>query len=85
MYCKIGESGYPIAAVEREKQVIVSYNKSFIINDHDFTKCEIISNMIIFYDISAFIEESFYQGKVYIELKDLIFQPSNSIRHTVKP
>ena len=73
MYCKIGESGYPIAAVEREKQVIVLCNKSFIISDHDFIKCKIIPNMIIFCNILVFIEKSFYQGKVYVKLKDPIF------------
>ncbi len=57
---KVEESNYPITAVERKKQIIVSYNKSFVISDHDFTKYGIISSVIIFCNISAFIEESFY-------------------------
>ncbi|GBB98408.1 hypothetical protein RclHR1_03220001, partial [Rhizophagus clarus] len=79
--CKIGEPGYPVAAVERGKQVIVSYNKSFVVADHDFTKCGIIPSVIMFCDIPESIEDSFYQGKVYVGLKDPIFQPSSPIRH----
>ena len=79
--CKIGEPGYPVAAVERGKQVIVSCNKSFVVSDHDFTKCGIIPSVIMFCDIPVSIEDSFYQGKVYVGLKDPIFQPSNPIRH----
>ncbi|CAG8752522.1 5637_t:CDS:2, partial [Rhizophagus irregularis] len=40
--CKVGEPGYPVAAVERGRQVIVSKNKAFKVTDHDFTKCGII-------------------------------------------
>ncbi|CAB5355435.1 unnamed protein product [Rhizophagus irregularis] len=43
--CKVGEPGYPVAAVERGKQVIVSCNKSFVVSDHDFTKCGIIPSV----------------------------------------
>ena len=81
---KVEESGYPVAAIKRGKQVIVSCNKSFIVNDYVFTKCGIIPSIIMFCDISAFIEESFYQGKVYIGLKDSIFQPSNLMRYNSK-
>src|SRR6266498_5141727 len=79
--CKVRESGYSVAAVERGKQVIVSYNKSFVISDHDFTKYGIIPSVIMFCNISTSIEEFFYQGKVYIGLKDPIFQLSNLIKH----
>ncbi|PKY18698.1 hypothetical protein RhiirB3_492222 [Rhizophagus irregularis] len=82
--CKVGEPGYPVAAVERGKQVIVSCSKSFIVSDHDFTKCGIIPSVIMFCDIPTSIEESFYQGKVYAGLKDSIFQPSNPMRHNTE-
>ena len=36
--CKVGEPGYPVAAVERGKQVIVGKDQSFEIADHDFCK-----------------------------------------------
>ena len=36
--CKVGELGFPVAAVERGKQVVVAHNQSFEVCDHDFTK-----------------------------------------------
>src|ERR1044072_3657064 len=35
----------------------------------------------MFCDIPVSIEDSFYQGKVYVRLKDPIFQPSIPIKH----
>src|SRR5256885_13650193 len=58
--CKVGEPGYPVAAVEREKQVIVSCNKSFVVSDHDFTKCGIIPSVIMFCDIPISIEKNLF-------------------------
>ena len=57
---KVEKSGYSVATVERGKQVIVSCNKSFVVSDHDFTKCGIIPSVIMFCNIPASIEESFY-------------------------
>ena len=37
-HCKVEEPGYPLAAVERGKQVIVAVDK-MIVGDHDFTAC----------------------------------------------
>ena len=79
--CKVRESGYPVATVERGKQVMVSCNKSFVVNNYNFIKYEIISSVIMFCNISVSIEESFYQGKVYVGLKNPIFQPSNPMRY----
>ena len=79
--CKVGEPGYPVAAIEKGKQVIVSKNKVFKVADHDFTKCDIIPSVTMLYDIPISINKSFYHEKVYIGLKDPIFQPSDSLRH----
>ncbi|GES91916.1 uncharacterized protein LOC111136195 [Rhizophagus clarus] len=64
--CKVGEPGYPVAAVERGRQVIVSKNKTFQVADHDFTKCGIIPSVTMICDIPCTIEESFYKGQVYV-------------------
>ncbi|GES98049.1 hypothetical protein GLOIN_2v1782174 [Rhizophagus clarus] len=79
--CIVGEPGYPVAAVERGRQVIVSKNKTFQVADYDFTKCGIIPSVTMICDIPCTIEESFYKGQVYVGLKDLIFQPSDPLRH----
>ena len=35
---KVGEPGYPLAAAERGKQVIVGENQVMAVGDHDFSK-----------------------------------------------
>ncbi|GES90525.1 hypothetical protein GLOIN_2v1782174 [Rhizophagus clarus] len=67
--CKVGKPGYPVAAVERGRQVIVSKNKTFYVADHDFMKCDIIPSVTMICDIPCTIEESFYKEQVYPHLK----------------
>ncbi len=81
--CKVGKPGYLVAAVERGRQVLVAYNKSIQVLDHDFTKCDIIPSAMIC-DISESIEQLFYHEKVYVGLKDPIFQPSDPFRHMIE-
>ena len=47
---KVGEPSYPLAAVERGKQVIVGANQVMAVGDHDFSK-------VYNHSISAFIGE----------------------------
>ncbi len=77
--CKVGEPGFPVAAVERGKKVVVSKNTTFAVADHDFTKTEIISNVTMICNIPESINSDFYAGKVHIGLKDPIFQPSSPL------
>lgn len=79
--CKVGEPGYPVAAIERGRQVIVSQHNTFQVSDHDFTKCGIIPSVTMICDIPYSIDESFYRGQVYVGLKDPIFQHSDPLRH----
>jgi hypothetical protein len=34
----VGEPNFPVAAVERGKEVIVSFDETFIVGDHDYCK-----------------------------------------------
>ena len=54
--CKVGEPGYPVVAVERDRQVLVTYNKSIQVLDYDFTKCGIIPSVTMICDIPESIE-----------------------------
>ena len=78
---KIGEPGYPVAAVERGKSVIVAKGTKFAVGDHDFTKLLLTPSVILKVEIPENIEESFYKGQVYVGLKDHTFEPSSSLRH----
>ena len=79
--CKIGEPSYPVAAVDRGKRVLVNHNTTFVVSDHDFTKCGIIPSVTMLCNISKTINKSFYTGKVHIGLKECIFEPSSPMRH----
>ncbi len=78
---KCGEPGYPVAAVDRGKQVLVAIDKPFVVSDHDFTKAKITPSVSLVCDIPMSMEESFYRGMVCVGLKDSIFQPSSPFRH----
>ncbi|CAI2188555.1 518_t:CDS:2, partial [Funneliformis geosporum] len=73
--CKVGEPGFPVAAVEREKKVVVSKDTTFVVANHDFTKTGIIPSVAMVYNILESINGDFYVRKVNIGLKDPIFQP----------
>lgn len=78
---KIGEPGFPVAAAERGKKVIVSMQNQFVVGDHDFTKFSLIPSVAFIIDTPATIDGSWYDGEVYVGLKDAVFQPSSPLRH----
>lgn len=77
----VGEPNYPVAAVERGKEVIVSLNETFLVADHDFSKFSLTPSVAMIVNIPQAINESWYTGDVYIGIKDSVFQPSSAIRH----
>ncbi len=82
--CKVGEPGFPVAAVERGKKVVVSKDTTFMVADHDFTKTGIIPSVTMVCNIPESINGDFYTGRVNIGLKDPIFQPSSPLRHATE-
>ena len=48
---KIGEPGFPVAAVERGKRVLVKVGSSFEVGDHDFTKFGMVPSVTLVNDI----------------------------------
>ena len=78
---KVGEPQYPVAAVERGKQVLVSHTLSLQVADHDFTKFSMTPSVCFFVNVPESIAENFYTGDVYVGLKENAFQPSSPIPH----
>ena len=78
---KIGEPGYPLAACERGKQVLVSLKTKFQVSDHDFSKFSFSPSVALLIDIPEQIEGSFYRGDVFIGLKENAFEQSTPLRH----
>ena len=81
-FIKVGEPGFPVAAVERGKQVVVSTDAPFCVGDHDFTKAKIVPSVTLLCNVLEKITDSFYSGgKVQVTLKGGIFEPSFPLRH----
>ena len=78
---KVGEPGFPVAAVDRGRMVVVGKDVQFQVADHDFTKLKITPSVALLCDIPDTIEESFYRGTVYVGLKNTAFAPSSPLRH----
>ncbi len=75
------ESKYPVAATDRGRRVIVGRNESFEVADHDFTKFGIIPSVSFFVDVPEDVTESWYDGHVFIGMKEPLFEPSSPHRH----
>ena len=78
---KVGEPGFPVAAVERGKRVIVGLNQCLEVGDHDFTKFSLSPSVSLDVDLPDSIDGSFYDGQVHVGLKENVFEPSSALRH----
>ncbi|XP_013398537.1 uncharacterized protein LOC106165011 [Lingula anatina] len=58
---KVGEPGYPVAAVDRGKSVLVARDNVFAVADHDFTKLKITPSVTLVCDIPESVSDSFYR------------------------
>ncbi len=81
---KVGEPGYPVAAVERGKQVLVGLNEKMVVGDHDFTKLTLAPSVNFLVNIPESMEETFYHGRVFAGRKGSAFQSSSPIRHATE-
>ena len=81
---KIGEPGVPVAAAERGRQVLVSSTQSFEVCDHDFTRFSAIPTVLLKIDIPTTMDGSWYEGQVYVGLKEAVFEPSSALRHATE-
>lgn len=77
---KVGEPGFPVAAVDRGKRVIVGLNQSLEVGDHDFTKF-FLSPSVSLDELPDSINDSFDDGQVHVGMKENAFQPSSGLRH----
>lgn len=81
---KIGEPGFPVAAVERGRRVVVSLDNTMQVADHDFTKSSIIPSGQFVVQIPESVDESFYAGDMFIGFKDAVLEQSSAMRHSAE-
>ena len=75
---KVGEPNYPVAAVERRKRVLVGRNHILEVANHDFTRFPSVSLVV---DIPDEVSGSWYNGQVWVGLREGAFEPSSPHRH----
>ena len=78
---KVGERAFPVAAAERGRCVLVGAQEEFQVGDHDFTKFSLVPSVTLLCDLPSESCGSWYEGQVFVLLKDAIFQPSSPTRH----
>lgn len=78
---KVGEPGFPVAAAERGRRVLVGRDSAFQVGDHDFTRISIIPSVCFAINIPDSIDSSWYTGRVFVGLKEAVFEPSSPSRH----
>ena len=81
---KVGEPGFPVAAAERGKKVLVKVGGSFEVGDHDFTKFSLVPSVTLVNTIPSEISGSWYRGSVYFALKEGAFELSSLARHATE-
>ena len=81
---KVGEPGFPVAAVERGRRVIVGLDSSMPVGDHDFTRFSITPSVCFILQIPDVVEESWYRGQVLVGIKESAFEPSSPLRHSTE-
>lgn len=81
---KVGEPGFPVAAAERGRRVMVRSGTTFEVGDHDFTKFSIVPSVVLLIDIPEKIDESWYHGQVLVGFKDAAFESSSPFRHATE-
>ena len=81
---KVGEPGFPVAAAERGKRVLVKVGATFEVGDHDFTKFSLVPSVTLVNNIPSEISGSWYRGSVCFALKEGAFEPSSPARHTTE-
>ena len=84
LHIKNGEPGNAVAAVNRGRRVITSNSVKFQVSDHDFTKFSLVPSVTMLLDIPETINGSFYWGKVWVGVKDIVQEPSSPLRHAVE-
>ena len=65
---KVGEPCFPVAAAERGKPVLVRYDESLRVGDHDFMKFSLVPSVIFNISIPEKISDSWYSGMPNISL-----------------
>ena len=78
----VGEPDGAVASLDRGRRVLTAAGTPVVALDHDFTKAKLTPSVVLAIDIPDSITESFYRGRVFIDVRDAIFSPSSALKHS---
>ncbi len=78
---KVGEPGFPVAAAERGRRVLVRVGSSFEVGDHYFINFSMVPSVALVNEIPGDVASSWYDGNVFVSLKNAAFEPSSPMCH----
>lgn len=59
----------------------MSISQSFQVCDHDFTRFSLIPTVLLKVDIPVSMNGSWYNGQVFVGIKEAVFELSIALRH----
>lgn len=64
--------------------MLVGVNQVFQVGDHDFSRCSLTPSVSLNVKVPLEVTGPWYSGKVYVCLKDSVFEPSSPSRHALE-
>lgn len=56
-------------------------NQKLVVGDHNFSRCSLTPSVAMAVNIPDVVDGNWYDGDVYVTVKDTVFQPSSPWRH----
>ena len=80
----VGEPGAPVSTGVRghNKSLVSTSGPKNLALGHDFHVFGIVPSVAFVADIPSSAQESFFQGKPYVTVKDKVTRPSSALRHS---
>jgi hypothetical protein len=81
----VGEPGVPISTgVRGHNKVLVPMDTNLTACDHDFHVSGLVPSVALACETPSAPEESFFNGQVFVTVKDKVFAPSTPLRHATE-
>ena len=81
---KVGELNCPIAAVTKERKVLVTQEQVVQAADDDFSSITLTATVVLMNEITEKGGNSWYRGKTYLLIKITATEPSSAMRNATE-
>ena len=80
----IGEPGTPEAATSHSRKAITTKSVILEASDHNYHSVNVTPSVNLFCNVPESASDFFYDGQVYVGIKDSVFEGSDPMRHTIE-